>query len=636
MSEINLTVNGNKIKGQTGNTVLEICQANAIDIPTLCHFKTLSDVGACRMCLVEIEGERRPVPSCTYPARDGLVVKTHTEQLEKTRRLILELIFSEHNHFCMFCEQSGDCELQQLAYKYQMDNVRYAYTFPTLPVDSLNPYLVIDHNRCILCGRCVRVCSEVVANNTLEFGQRGLKTIVTADLDQPLGESTCISCGACFQVCPTGAIFSKLSLYKDKTGESKKIATICPGCGVGCELNVLVKDNNLVRIDSADPTSAKGTLCYMGRFELLKDSRSRITTPLVRGKLGEMEPCSLNEAIDAIVKGFGKTDSSISALASARIPHETLLAFKKLISATGNDMTESFKNAAGVGGSIEDLLKADCILVVEADPAKTHPVIANLIRRAMREKKANLAIVDSEKDSFFNTKHLWLKPNKGSTGVLLNGIAKIILDNKIIPAAQTDPGVVRSLKAISIDDVVKTSGVDKERIELLAGIYGRSHSAVIIYGEGVIETGQPELITSILTLAHLTGSQAGDKLKVLGLTRGINSRDVRDIGQSEKGDGQGRTRGLYLLLADDTPDDATLRRFRGAGFSVVQASYHSAATEMADVVLPSPIWAEREGTYAALDGAMLKANHLLEPEEGVVPDEKIFTLLAKKLGCSLK
>ncbi|GAI86907.1 unnamed protein product, partial [marine sediment metagenome] len=144
MSKITLTINGKQVKGKEGDTVLEICQANGIDVPTLCHLEGLSDVGACRMCVVEIERERNPVPACTYPARDGLVVETNTERLEKYRRLILELIFTERNHFCMFCEQSGDCELQKLAYRYQMDNVRYPYTFPSLPVDSLSDYLVID------------------------------------------------------------------------------------------------------------------------------------------------------------------------------------------------------------------------------------------------------------------------------------------------------------------------------------------------------------------------------------------------------------------------------------------------------------------------------------------------------------
>ena len=158
--------------------------------------------GPAVLCVVEIQGERRPTPACTYPAREGLVVQTHTPQLEKYRRQILELLFAERNHFCMFCEQSGDCELQALAYRYQMDNVRFQGLFPKLPVDTLSKYLAIDHNRCILCGRCVRTCRQISGVRTLDFSGRGFQTMITADIDQPLGESSCTLCGACLQACP--------------------------------------------------------------------------------------------------------------------------------------------------------------------------------------------------------------------------------------------------------------------------------------------------------------------------------------------------------------------------------------------------------------------------------------------------
>ncbi|MCJ7807673.1 MAG: 2Fe-2S iron-sulfur cluster-binding protein, partial [Dehalococcoidia bacterium] len=184
--EITLTINDCQVKGKEGDTILDICRANDIYVPTLCYEEGLSTVGSCRLCVVEIEGERRINPACTYPARDGLVVRTHTEKLEDYRRQILELMFTERNHFCFFCEASGDCELQALAYEYQIDHMRYPYSFPSLPVDTLNEFLVIDHNRCILCGRCIRVCKEVVANNTLDFSKRGWRTMVVADIDQPL------------------------------------------------------------------------------------------------------------------------------------------------------------------------------------------------------------------------------------------------------------------------------------------------------------------------------------------------------------------------------------------------------------------------------------------------------------------
>ncbi len=654
MSEITLTVNGNKVKGQTGPTVLEICQANGIELPTLCHLKGLSDVGACRMCLVEIEGERRPVPSCTYPARDGLVVKTQTPQLEKYRRQILELIFTEHNHFCMFCEESGDCELQNLAYKYQMDNVRYPYTFPTLPVDTLNQYLVIDHNRCILCGRCIRTCSEIAANNTLEFGHRGFKTLVSADLEQPLGESSCISCGACYQACPTGAIFSKLSLYKDKTGEFQKIKTACPGCGVGCEIVAWVKDNNLVKIEALDLTAPKGPLCRIGRFELLSDNRPRITTPMVRRRQGELEPCSWDDALEVVAKGLSDAGSSLAGLVATSLPNETLALFRRFINEVGgsnlidsmdgnyyrvvNQGTREFQNGAkglDIECPVEEIPKADLIIVVEGDPERTNPVVVTLIRRAMRERGARLVLIDPEKEALPLLAHFWLKPEKGSIEMLLSGLTKLMIDGNLAARDRVPAKLVRSVVNCSIDEVAKATGISRERLELLAEMYGESQAAVTIYGDGVTEH-QPGIITSLLNLAQITGNQVGDKLRVLSLKSGVNSRGAWSLGLAEKGWGQERVRGCYLLLGDAMPDEAAVRRLRRAEFSVVQASYPSEATECAEVVLPSPIWAERAGTYTALDGKILQAKRLLEPKAGVMSDEEIFIRLAKKLGRDLK
>ncbi|MBM3133667.1 MAG: 2Fe-2S iron-sulfur cluster binding domain-containing protein, partial [Chloroflexi bacterium] len=412
MKELALTINDKPVKGMEGSTVLEVCRANGIDIPTLCHLDGLSDVGACRMCVVEIQGERRPVPACTYPARDGLVIQTHTPEIERYRRLILELIFTERNHYCMFCEKSGDCELQKLAYRYQMDSVRYPYAFPTMRTDAVSDFIVIDHNRCILCGRCVRTCAEVEANFTLDFGKRGWKTVVSADLNDPLGKSSCVSCGACVQACPTGAIFSKLNLYTGKSSECEHIGAVCPVCGVGCELKVAVKDNNLVKIESASLQGISGPLCKKGRFDLLRSERARIVSPLVRDGRGKLKPCTLDEAINAAAGKLGQLKKSVAGIASARYPNETLWLFRRFLNeALESDWVDTLNgryfravslgikqwsnNGKGleIESPMEEILRADCILVVEADPEKTHPVVGSLIRRAVRHGGAKLIVI---------------------------------------------------------------------------------------------------------------------------------------------------------------------------------------------------------------------------------------------------
>jgi formate dehydrogenase major subunit len=655
MKEITLTINDRQVKGKEGDTVLEVCQANGIDVPTLCHLEGLSDVGACRMCVVEIERERRPVPSCTYPARDGLVVKTHTEQLERYRRLILELIFTERNHFCMFCEQSGDCELQKLAYRYQMDNVRYPYTFPSLPVDSLSDYLVLDHNRCVLCGRCVRACSEVAAIHALDFGKRGWRTVVTADLEQPLGESSCVSCGACVQACPTGAILSKLSLYKGKTSECQQIKTVCPLCGVGCELNVLVKDNNLVRIEAPGLKGPRGPLCQEGRFGLLGDERPRLTSPLVRNGQGKLEECTIDEAIEAAAGKLRGIKGGFAGVISTRYPDETLSLFHEFVrGAMGCDSVDTLDGrgyrliAEGIEQfhdkgrgldiecPIEEILEADCILVAGADPLKTHPVIGSLIRRAISERGAKLIAIDPVADAFPLWSDLWLKPEKGSEGVLFNGLAKILIDKGLVKRQKAPAELVQSLSQNKTEEVSRATGIEIGGLESAAKMYGEAEHGVIIYGEGLLKGNDPSLVTSLLNLADLTGNLSGERLRVISLKPNANSRGAWELGLAAKGiEGDG-LKGAYLLLADEQGDEELVGRLKEIGSLVVQASYHSAVTSMADVVLPSPIWAEREGKYMSMDGSISEARRALQPKEGVLQDQEILIELSKKLGHTLK
>jgi len=651
MKEFTLTIDGRQVKGKEGDTVLEICQANGIDVPTLCHLDGLSDVGACRMCVVEIEKERRPVPACTYPARDGLVVQTNTERLERYRRQILELIFTEHNHFCMFCEASGDCELQKLAYRYQMDNVRYPYAFPSLSVDSLSDYLVIDHNRCVLCGRCIRACSEVAGSHTLDFSRRGWKTLVSADLEQSLGESSCLLCGACVQACPTGAIFGKLSLYKGKTDECQRIKTVCPDCGVGCELDVLVKDNNLVRIEAPSLTGdSRGALCRMGRFGLLEPTLPRITSPMIRSKEGELEECSLDKAVEVIVNKFAKVKDGFSGMISTRLPSETLSLFNRFVcEVVGSDSIDTLdgelyrtisegirqfqdgREGLDIECPIEDISEADCILVVGADPQGTNPIISTLVRRAVSLRKAKLIVIDPSRDVFPLWTDLWLKPKAGSQGMLLNGVAKILVDKGLVKQGETSSEFVRPLGQYEIDKVVAATGIDREKMELVAQLYGQAEHAVIVYGEGLLETKDASVVTTILNLANITGNRVGNKLRVISLKPGANSRGAWELGLA-KGIKKGKPKALYLLLGDELESEELLRWLRKVDFLVVQASYYSPVIYMADVVLPSPIWAEREGKYVSMDGRVQELKQVLEPKDGLTQDEEILIEISGKLG----
>jgi bidirectional [NiFe] hydrogenase diaphorase subunit len=205
-----LSVNGKPVSAREGDTLLDVCRESGVRIPTLCHIDGLSDVGACRLCMVEVKGSPRLFPACVTRAEEGMEVQTDTDRLRKYRRQIVELLFAERNHVCSICVVNGHCELQAVAIQVGMDHVRFEYQHPVTEMDASHPRFVLDHSRCILCTRCVRVCDEIEAAHTWDVAGRGTGARVITDLAQPWGESaSCTSCGKCVQVCPTGSLFEK-------------------------------------------------------------------------------------------------------------------------------------------------------------------------------------------------------------------------------------------------------------------------------------------------------------------------------------------------------------------------------------------------------------------------------------------
>ena len=210
-----LEIDGQEVSARRGATILEVARENGINIPTLCQLEGLSNVGACRLCLVEIKGSNKLLPACVATVSEGMVVSTNTERLQKHRRNILELLFAERNHVCSVCVANGHCELQAMAQDQGLTHVRMPYRNPDLPVDASHERFTVDHNRCILCTRCVRVCGEIEGAHVWDVMGRGIDSMVITDLHENWGESTCTRCGKCVQVCPTGALFDKSKIGSD-------------------------------------------------------------------------------------------------------------------------------------------------------------------------------------------------------------------------------------------------------------------------------------------------------------------------------------------------------------------------------------------------------------------------------------
>ena len=216
MSEVKtLIIDGQELSARSGQTILEVARENDINIPTLCYLEGLSGVGACRLCLVEIKGSNKLLPACVATVYEGMDVSTDTERLRKHRRVILELLFAERNHICSVCVSNGHCELQTLAQSQGLTHINLPYRNPALAVDASHERFTVDHNRCSLCTRCVRVCAEIEGAHIWDVMGRGIDSIVITDLHDEWGSSACTRCGKCVQCCPTGALFDKSKIGSD-------------------------------------------------------------------------------------------------------------------------------------------------------------------------------------------------------------------------------------------------------------------------------------------------------------------------------------------------------------------------------------------------------------------------------------
>ena len=227
MAAKTLTIDDKEISAEEGATILQVAEEAGIKIPTLCHLDGVYDIGACRLCLVELVGTPKLLPACTTKVAEGMNIKTDSERLRKYRRMTLELLFAERNHVCAVCVANNNCELQTLAYSQGMDHVRYDYCFPKWTVDDTHPLFGMDHNRCILCSRCVRVCWHIEGAGTKNVSGRGAKARIITDLNQPWGASdTCTKCGKCVMSCPTGALFQKGSTVGESERDRNKLEFI--------------------------------------------------------------------------------------------------------------------------------------------------------------------------------------------------------------------------------------------------------------------------------------------------------------------------------------------------------------------------------------------------------------------------
>ena len=340
--KIPITIDGKEIAAKPGQTILECARDNGIFIPTLCYYARTTNVGACRVCVVEVEKARSLVSSCCMPVSPGMIIHTDTKQVRDAQKLIVELLWSSGDHNCLTCEQNGQCELQNLIYWLKIEKPRFPIEPPGYALEDTNTMIQRDLNKCVLCGRCVRACNEIQVNEVLDFSMRGSYAKVGPAFDDDYINSACVFCGECMQVCPTGAITCKQAKFAGRPWELEKVKTTCTYCGVGCQMDLYIHEGKIVKVsgnrDYGNPN--EGSLCVKGRFGMdFIRHPDRLKKPLIRYKKNEeLKEAGWDEAyafiadkLAAIKKTSGA--DSIAGLSSARCTNEENYLFQKFMRA---------------------------------------------------------------------------------------------------------------------------------------------------------------------------------------------------------------------------------------------------------------------------------------------------------------
>ncbi len=670
-----LTIDGKKIEAEGKKSILDVARENDIYIPALCDHPILGPFSGCRLCIVEIQGRRGFAPSCSTYIEDGMEVKSDTPQLRKTRKEILGLILSEHPDACLICAEkqncdeykstirkvgevtgcvlcpnNGRCDLQDVVEAVQIDKVDFPSVYRDFEVKKNDPFFDRNYNLCILCGRCVRVCYELRGASTVHFVNRGSESVIGTVLDRPLHESGCQFCGACVDVCPTGALTERAIKYEPLPDGSAK--TICPLCGMGCELEVMLNNGRILNAKASEKGAVnQGQACVKGRF-LIKDvvySPRRILQPMIRRKK-ELEEVSWEEALDFVTQKI-KTykGNEIGFVTSPQLSCEDNVIAEKFAQevvktknvgiTTGFTPLDSLWHLAQKNGikpsfnfKKEDISRAKVIFLTGTDLAVSHPILWLEVLKAVRNGTKLLVASPFEVVGNMYASS-WLPNKPGSENLLFRYLSKVILKEGDARGHDLEgyESFRRSLDKLNLSKATEDTAIDEQSLHQAADKLMQSEPCFIA-GKGLTPfSGENKNIAALWNLSLLCKSQ----LIPLGLEsnyRGVfeiqryNLRKTKLLSQIIQDTQEGQIKALYVI--GSIPLDKKTK----TEFLVVQDSYMNEVAERADVVLPAATFAETEGTVVNVEGRIQNFSRVIQPIGEAKPDWWILSQLAKKWG----
>jgi len=530
---VTVTVNGTPVTVEAGATVLTALRAAGRTVPTLCYSDRMKPFGACRTCLVEVEG-RKPVASCHTPAVEGGRYRTHSALLTRLRRNITELIVSDHPLECLDCTANGRCDLQELAQEVGLRTPRYENPRThNPPRDDSHPFIKLEMDKCIGCALCVRACDEIQGSFILAMEGRGYDTRVIAGNDTGFEEARCVSCGQCVFECPVAALEEPGT--REHGLPDTQVTTTCSYCGVGCSLNVNVKDGRVVNIEPDTRGSANlGHTCVKGRFaHQFAHAEDRLTSPLIREGDGTFREASWEEALSLIVSKFEAVrethgPDAFAAISSSRCTNEEnflMQKFARVVMGTNSidncsrvchsPSAYGLGQALGTGAGtnpFEDVFHSDLIVLVGANPTEAHPVFGARIKQAVL-KGCRLIVLDPRNTELAKLADLHLPLRPGSNVAVMNAMQHVLIQEGFIDEefvrrhAMGLDEVRREVAACTPEWAAEIAGVDPELIRNAARIYGRAKAAQFLWGLGVTEAGHgSNTVFGMINMAVMTGN----------------------------------------------------------------------------------------------------------------------------------
>ncbi|MUN29829.1 formate dehydrogenase subunit alpha [Sulfuracidifex metallicus] len=732
---LRIKLNNKEVSAEEGDTILNVLEKNGIYVPHVCYNPRLGPIKTCDLCLVEANG--KIVRSCETKVEHGMVVSTDNEKVKGVRRKAFDSVLKNHNMYCTFCDNNVDCELHEAVSKEGV----YSQHFVPKPyvVDDSNPFYVYDPKQCILCGRCVEACQDVVVNEVIRINWDLNPPRVVWSNGKTVDYSSCVSCGTCVTVCPVNALMEKSILGEAgyftginkevkeklidaaKAGEKnfspfmlisdidkrmrnsliKKTKTVCTFCGTGCSFEVWTKGRKILKVEPKPESPANGiATCIKGKFGLnFVNSGERLTKPLIR-EGDHFREASWDEAIRLVasklqeIKGkFGP--DSVGIIASCTSTNEEgYLAqkFARAVIGTNNvdncarycqsPATTGLIRTVGYGadsGSSDDLACANLVILIGTNTAEAHPVIAGKIKRAHKLEGKKLVVIDVRKHEMAERADLFITPNVGTDVVLINGIAKAILDHgwedkEFIEKRTTGFEEYRkSLEKYTIEYVEKVTGVKGNVVEEIARTIHESGTLAIAWAMGVTQHQDgSETSTAISNLLLLTGNYGKPCSGAFPLRGHANVQGVGDVGalpnylpgyqpyseevirkledawgrklprnpgltSTDMVDAilQGKIHAMYIMGEDKVLADSDQSKTREAlsklDFLVVQDMFFTETAKYAHVILPAAAFLEKDGTFTNTERRIQRLYKVMEPLGDSKPDWEIIQLVANQM-----